>query len=105
MGSQRMAVYGLSLAFSERLAEALSWGYNVCQVLKRVKSFLVKDLDGRLKGEERRRELCRDLRVHEAPASASKLVRWLYESLVAQETPGKVSCHFGSVSHQYEGVM
>lgn len=40
-----MAVYGLSPAFSEWLALALSRGCNVWRLLKRAKSFLVKGLD------------------------------------------------------------
>ena len=86
-----MAVYGLSPAFSEWLALALSRGCNVWQLLKRAKSFLVNGLDWWLKGllEER------VLQGSEGAQSSS---------LSSQASQMGVSCHVGSVSHQYEGV-
>lgn len=99
MGNQPTVADGFSLAFSEWLSLALSREHNGRQLLKRVKCVLVKGSDqwlGRLL-EERYLQRSEDV---QSPSFYSRLVRWLFESLVTQETPSGVSCHFTSVPHQ-----
>lgn len=92
-----MASAGLSPDFPEWLALTLTRGRDVKQLLKRLKSFLVKGSDWWLKGLLEKRDLqgAEDVR---SPGLCPRLVRWLCESTVPQETTGGVPCYFRHVS-------